>query len=167
MYETLVSPLECNLPITYPHYVIMQVLHGCLNNFSWFVGRSIIIICLYHLEKFFACLSMLQSVIWCFMIWLVYLLLHQYVLYDCWTDWVMPKGGGGYAFHMVFQERWSFLPWAHHILPRAALAERAGFGDEWEKTHLSWKTMWNAFCPMQPNPDLNTPWRRFFAYTCW
>ena len=24
----------------------------------------------------------------------------------------------------------------------------AGFGDEWEKTHFSWKTMWNAFSPM-------------------
>ena len=27
---------------------------------------------------------------------------------------------GRYAFHMVFQERWGFLPRAHSILPRAA-----------------------------------------------
>ena len=27
---------------------------------------------------------------------------------------------GRYAFHMVFQERWSFLMRAHHIVPRAA-----------------------------------------------
>ena len=37
-----------------------------------------------------------------------------------------------YAFHMVFQERWNFLPRAHRILPRATVAARAGFGDEWE-----------------------------------
>ena len=24
-------------------------------------------------------------------------------------------------------------------------AARAGFGDNWEKTHISWKTMYNAF----------------------
>ena len=45
------------------------------------------------------------------------------------------------AYHMVFHERWGFLPRAHRFLPRAAVAARAGFGDEWEKTHLSWKTM--------------------------
>ena len=55
-----------------------------------------------------------------------------------------------YAFHMIFQERWEFSPPTSSPYPPAQnrVAARAGFGDEWEKTHLSWKTMWNAFSPM-------------------
>ena len=42
---------------------------------------------------------------------------------------------GWYGFHMVFQERWSFLPRAHSPYPaQSRVAARAGFCDEWEKT---------------------------------
>ena len=55
---------------------------------------------------------------------------------------------GRYAFHMVFQERWSFLPRAHSILHRSALWRGQDFVTSGRKLHLSWKTMRNSFSPM-------------------
>ena len=41
-----------------------------------------------------------------------------------------------------------FSPTSSPYPAQSRVAARAGFGDEWQKTHLSWKTMWNAFSPM-------------------
>ena len=41
-----------------------------------------------------------------------------------------------------------FSPTSSPYPAQSCVAVRAGFGDEWEKTHLSWKTMWNAFSPI-------------------
>ena len=41
-----------------------------------------------------------------------------------------------------------FSPMSSPYPAQSRVPARAGFGDEWEKTHLSWKTMWNAFSPM-------------------
>ena len=55
-----------------------------------------------------------------------------------------------YAFHMVFQEM-EFSSTCSPYPAQSRVAARAGFGDEWEKTHLSRNTMWNAFSPMLPH----------------
>ena len=47
-----------------------------------------------------------------------------------------------------FPGEMEFSPTSSPYPAQSRVAARAGFGDEWEKTHLSWKTMWNAFSPM-------------------
>ena len=47
-----------------------------------------------------------------------------------------------------FPGEMEFSPTSSPYPAQSRVAARAGFGDEWEKTHLSWKSMWNAFSPM-------------------
>ena len=50
------------------------------------------------------------------------------------------EGGGG--MHVTWFSR------RDGVFSHELTVSCPGFDDEWEKTHISWKTMWNAFSPM-------------------